>query len=219
MGVGYSPAMHKRLVLRVGIIMLLMFGVRVANSTDYWVPNAGEIVAGRSVGDLKLGDSQSRVSEIFRLKPNIDQETFLISGPTSCHRKEIHWLDMEKKSGKFVVHNGVWIYLKEDRVVQVESMTPRFRTPEGITEHSGAEQIRHSYRDLQTFTLTNSGSKINGYRDLVYWVDKRKGIAFEFQGRFVSKIAIFAADTQFQPEGCVDEPQTWKELVPYSLEP
>jgi hypothetical protein len=208
--------MHKHLALRLGIVML-MLGAAVAKSTDYLVPKAGEIVAGQRVGDLRLGDSRSRISEIFSLKPNIDQEISLIS--TSCPRTEIHWLDMEKKSGKFVVHNGVWIYLKEDLVVQVESMTPRFRTPEGITEHSNPEQVRRSYRNLQAFTLTNSGSKINGYRDLVYWVDKRKGIAFEFHGRFVSKIAIFAADTQFQPEGCVDEPQSWKELVPYSLEP
>jgi hypothetical protein len=210
--------------LRVGILMLL-FGSGVAKSTDYGLPKTGAIIAGLSVGDLRLGDSRDRISEIFRFKQGIDQETFLIAGPTSCHRKEIHWLDMEERNGKLVVHNGVWIYAKEDRVAQIESMTPRFRTPEGITEQSRPEQVRHSYKNLQAFGLVNSGSKINGYRDLVYWVAKEKGIAFEFyydnvrHRRLVSKIAIFAPDTQFQPEGCVDEPQSWKELVPYSLEP
>lgn len=193
--------------------------------TDYVVPRPGVIVAGNSVGDLRLGDARDRISEIFRLKPNIDGEVFLISGPLACHRTEIHWLDMEKKNQELVVHNGVWIYVKDDRVFQIESETPRFRSPEGLTEQSLPEQVRHSYKNLEAFALINSSNKINGPRDLVYWVNTEKGIAFEFyynqvrRRRLVAKIAVFTPETTFQPQGCVDEPQVWKKLELYSLEP
>jgi hypothetical protein len=200
-------------------------GKKTVSSTEFAVPKPGLIIAGHSVGDLRLGDARDRISEMFRRKPNVDGEVFLDSAPLACHRTEIHWLDMERINRKLVVHSGVWIYVKDDRVFQIESETPRFRTPEGVTEQSLPEQVRRTYKNLQAFALMSSSNKINGPRDLVYWVDQEKGIAFElyYNGvrnrRLVAKIAVFAPETTFQPRGCVDEPQVWNKLRPYSLEP
>ena len=55
-------------------------------------------------------------------------------------------------------------------------------------------------------------------RDLIYWVDKNAGIAFELycnerkKQRLVRSIDVFEKGADYQPEGCVSPPQLWREL-------
>jgi hypothetical protein len=138
---------------------------------------------------------------------------------SSCGgRSEIHWLDFEKQI------DGVFVYLKADRAVQIESATPRFHTREGITIYSSPQLLRKHFPEMRAFVLVNSGGTVNGGKDLIYWVDQKRGIAFELyydrrvRNRRVWKTIVFNPGTEFQPEGCVVEPQTWHELEPYALD-
>ncbi|MBI3646762.1 MAG: hypothetical protein HY233_12460, partial [Acidobacteriales bacterium] len=174
------------------------------------------IVPGRSVGGLDLGDDRARTLQLFPKKPNMDEE---YKYPFCGGYSEIHWLDFEKKI------DGVFVYLKAERVIQIESATPRFRTREGITIYSSPELLRKHFPEMRAFVLLNSGGTVNGGKDLIYWVDQKRGIAFELyydrrvRNRRVWKTIVFNPGTEFQPEGCVVEPQTWHELEPYALDP
>ncbi len=165
---------------------------------------------------MRLGDARDTVLMLLPMKPSIDSEYDYFS----CGlRKEIHWLDLEKKA------SGLFVYLREGKVFQIESGTPRFRTPEGITLGGYPSKVRRHYPDLRTFVLRYSGGDVVGGRDLIYWVDQSRGIAFEFyfdrraKKRLVLKVIVFDPITDFAPAGCVVEPQEWAELPPYSLEP
>lgn len=68
-----------------------------------------------------------------------------------CARTEIHWLDLDTDS------NGLFIYLKEGRIFQIEVDTPRYRTAEGITNDSSPEDVRRHYPQVQTYVLLGSG--------------------------------------------------------------
>jgi hypothetical protein len=180
------------------------------------------IEPGRRVGALQLGDTRERVIEIFPKKPNYDEE-YNYDG--MCPRTEIHWLDIDLTHENEPVSNGVFVYLKEGHVFQIEAATPRFHTADGITENSTPEEVRRHHQQLKSYVLSNSGAKVNGGRDLVYWIDRQNGIAFEFyydsagRKRRVSKVIVFQPGTDMQPEGCISAPQELHQLEPFALEP
>ena len=180
------------------------------------------IQPGRSVGLLCLGDTRQRVLELFPNKPNYDEQ---YSYGEPCPSSEIHWLDIDPSKENGPVYNGLFIYLRGGRVFQIEAATPRFRTANGITEGSSPEDVRRRYPQLHAYVLLNSGTEVEGGRDLIYWVDSQSGIAFEFQydnktrNRYVSKVIVFEPGSEFQPEGCVQPQQEWRGLGPFALEP
>lgn len=98
------------------------------------------------------------------------------------------------------------------------------KTADGITENSTPKEVRHHHPQLASFVSPNSGAKVNGGRDLIYWIDRVSGIAFEFsysaelKSHFVSKVIVFAPNSDFQPEGC-GSPEDLHKLEPFSLEP
>lgn len=192
----------------------------VATNPKSGVNSANLIVPGRRVGHLQLGDTRQRVLQLFAKKPNVDEEYTYPHPESGCGTiSEIHWLDLELDAA------GVFVYLENGHVFQIESATQRFRTAEGITESSSPEEIRRHYPRLRAYQLVHSGADIVGGRDLIYWVGRDQGIAFEFayhrraDRRLVYRIIVFEPDTEFLPRGCVEEPQEWRELLPFSLEP
>jgi hypothetical protein len=193
-----------------------------ASARDPASTDATLIIPGQSVGLLRLGDTRERTFELFPKKANYDEE-YTYGEP--CPRTEIHWLDIDPGKENETVSNGVFVYLKQGRVVQIESATPRYRTSEGITEDSSPEDVRRSYPELQAYALTGSGAEVVGGRDLIYWVEGPKGIAFELyydhktNKRRVRKIIVFEPARDFRPEGCVSPPQELRQLKPFTLEP
>jgi hypothetical protein len=183
------------------------------------VTDTARINPGVGVGALRLGDTRERALELFPKKPNYDAEYNYDQRFGPCAFTEIHWLDS--------AHLGRWgafIYIKEEHIFQIAIDTPRYSTPQGITSDSSPDDVRAHYSQLQAYALLHSGTKINGGRDLIYWVDRQKGIAFEFyydrsvDARRVGRISVFEPGTAFQPQGCVSPPQEWRELEPFALE-
>ena len=131
----------------------------------------------------------------------------------------MHWYDFEQSS------NGIFAYLKDGRIFQIEAGTLRYATADGITADGSPQDVRTHHPQLQAYALLHSGAKVNGGRDLIYWVDRQKGIAFEFyydrrvDGRRVASIIVFTPGTEFLPKGCVAPPREWRELEPFALEP
>lgn len=169
---------------------------------------------GLSVGPLRLGDTHQRTTELFPLKPNIDQE---FSQPRGCG-KELNWVDLTNPQV-----GNMFVRFKDGIVFQIDVATTRFHLTEGIAINSSPQEVRKHYQGLHAYLLSNITS--TEVRPLVYWVDAEKGIAFAFapyrrkHGRYVSKIIVFQPRSEICPsDDSADSPDK-QELAPYSLEP
>ncbi len=172
------------------------------------------IEPGSRVGPLKLGDTRDRALELFPKKAE-DQEWQNSCGTT------LDWVDAENPTG----HGDLLIRLKKGKVFQIESTTTRFHTAEGITTFDHSEKIASAYKDLRAFTLLTPPAPALGDRPLVFWIDKKKGIAFTFayypreHKRYLYKITVFEPNKNFCPEEETTSSPKWQSIPPYALEP
>src|SRR5579872_371985 len=172
------------------------------------------IEPGVSMGPLKISESRDRALELFPKKA-IDQEWEDPCGST------IDWTDNTNPVG----HGDVFIRLKKGKIYQIESSTTRFHTAEDITTFDPPEKVAHAYKDMRAFVLLTAPNPALGSRPLVFWVDKKKGIAFELaydvshHKRYVYKIIVFEPSKNFCPEQETINSNKWQSIAPYSLEP
>jgi len=173
------------------------------------------IVPGKSVGLVHLRDTRETVLDVLPLKKDMDREYAYRSGSS-----EIDWLDQESHD----VRGEVRFFLRDGRIFQIASATPRFRTRSGITIYTPPDTVKRNCPALRSYVLLNSGGEEVGGRDLVYWVNRAKGIAFEFhfypkrRRRLVYSVIVFEPDSDFFPRGESVSSNKWRELPPYSLE-
>ena len=172
------------------------------------------IEPGSRVGPLKLGDTRERALELFPKKAE-DQEWENSCGTT------LDWVDAENPTG----HGDLLIRLRKGKVFQIESTTTRFHTAEGITTFDHSEKIASAYKDLRAFTLLTPPAPALGDRPLVFWIDKKKGIAFTFayypkeRKRYLYKITVFEPNKNFCPEEETTGSPKWQSIPAYALEP
>jgi hypothetical protein len=173
------------------------------------------IEPGLSVGPLKLGDTRDRALELFPKKDE-DQEWNNSCGTT------LDWVDSANRTGR----GDLFIRLnKKGKVFQIESSTTRFHTAEGITTFDHADKVASAYKDLHAFTLLTPPDPARGDRPLVFWIDKKKGIAFVFayypkeHKRYLYKIIVFEPNKNFCPEEETTNSSKWQAIPSYALEP
>jgi hypothetical protein len=172
------------------------------------------IEPGVSVGSLKLGDTRERVQELFPKKYE-DQEWENHCGTT------FNWVDTENK----IRGGNLFIRFKKGKIFQIDSATTRFHTAEDIAPLDSPEKVASAYRDLKAFTLLTAPVAALGDRPLIFWVDKKKGIAFTFayypaqHKRYLYQITVFVPGKTFCPQEETTDSPMWQEIRPYSLEP
>ncbi len=172
------------------------------------------IEAGHSVGPLKLGDSAERALQLFPRKA-IDQ-----SWDDSCGTT-FDWTDSSNPEG----HGDVFIRVKNGKVFQIESSTSRFHTAEDITTFGAPEKVRNAYKDMRAWVLLTPPSPALGSRPPVFWIDTKKGIAFELaydaphHKRYVYKVIVFEPNKTFCPEQETVGSVKWQSINPYAVEP
>lgn len=172
------------------------------------------IEPGHSLGPLKLGDSQDHALELFP-KKDIDQEWEDACGTT------VDWTDSNNPVG----HGDVFIRVKKGKVFQIESSTTRFHTAEDITTFDSPEKVEKSYKELRAWVLLMQPSPALGSRPPVFWIDKKKGIAFELaydaphHKRYVYKVIVFEPNRMFCPEQETVNSLKWQQIDPYRVEP
>src|SRR5579863_979962 len=170
---------------------------------------------GQRVGPLKIGDSQDRALALFPLKQGVDQQWDDKCGTT------LDWVDSTNPNGR----GELFIRLKKGKVFQIESSTNRFHTAEGIAALDSPSSIREHFKDLRAYTLLTPPLPTLGDRPLVFWIDKKKGIAFTLafypkeHKRYIYKIIVFVPGKEFCPEEESTSSPKWQEIPPYSLEP
>jgi len=172
------------------------------------------IEPGLSVGPLKLGDTRERALELFPKKDE-DQEWENHCGTT------LDWVDSTNRTGR----GDVFIRLKKGKVFQIESATTRFHTAEGLTTFDHGDKVAGAYKDLRAYTLLTPPVPALGSRPLVFWIDKKKGIAFVFayypkeRKRYLYKIIVFEPNKTFCPEEESIGSSKWQAIPSYALEP
>jgi|SRR5579859_996169 len=172
------------------------------------------IDAGAGLGPLRLGDSRDRALELFPKKAE-DQEWEDPCGST------LDWVDTSNPVGR----GDVFIRLKKGKVFQIESSTTRFATPEGITTFDSPEKVASSYKELRAGVLLTTPNPALGDRPLVFWFDKKKGIAFTLaydpshHKRYVYKITVFEPNKNFCPEQETINSTKWQNIDSYRVEP
>lgn len=172
------------------------------------------IDAGAAVGPLKLGDSRARTLELFPKKPE-DQEWEDPCGTT------IDWVDTTNPMGR----GDLFIRLKKGKVFQIESSTTRFQTAEGITTFDSPNKVASSYKDLRAGVLLTTPNPSLGDRPLVFWYEKKRGIAFTLaydpsrHKRYVYKITVFEPNKNFCPEQETINSAKWQNIDSYRVEP
>jgi hypothetical protein len=169
---------------------------------------------GLAVGPIKIGDNRERALELFPKKAE-DQEWDDDCGST------IDWVDTSNPMGR----GDLFIRMKKGRVFQIESSTTRFHTAEDITTFDPPEKVRSTYKDMRAYVLLTPPSPALGDRPLVFWVDRKKGIAFSFaydpshHKRYIYKIIVFEPNKEFCPELEKTSSPKWQSIAPYSIEP
>jgi hypothetical protein len=170
---------------------------------------------GLHLGPLKLGDNRDRALELFP-KKDVDQEWDDPCGKT------LDWVDTTNSMG----HGDVYVRInKKGKIFQIESSTTRFHTPEGITTFDPPEKVRMAYKDMRAYVLLTPPSPALGSRPLVFWLDKKRGIAFALaydpphRKRYIYKIIVFEGNKDFCPEQDKTSSNNWHPIQPYAVEP
>lgn len=187
------------------------------------------IVPGVGVGPLMLG---IRLGRLANLVPpgwrgamtdpgGIREDQFVrLEG---CGRKvrELYWPTTPDPS--YAARGIVLVYLAGTKVFLIELQSPDYRTSTGLAVGSQPSSVKREFAPLEAYALLHDNPPSQGGRDLIYWVNESKGIAFAFAyegptfGRRVWSVDVFKPGTRFLPGGCVQYPQRWKKLTPYAI--
>ena len=197
---------------------LLAVGLTAQTLGKQLTGESTSVIAGLGVGPLKLGDSRKRTLELFPFKQNVDQE---YDQSEECGT-EMNWVDLRDPK-----HDGnLFIHLRAGAVFQIDASDPSFRTPDGISFLSSPEQVRRRHPKLDAWILSgNHGGEALGQRPLVYWIDRRAGIAFAFaysqseRKRYLWEIIVFKPGSDICPHDDSTNASDKKKLAPFSLEP
>jgi hypothetical protein len=201
-------------ILIVLTVLLPAAPSRGAQSDSISIGDRNLIEAGLRVGGLKLGDNRARVLELFPKKSE-DQEW-----ENKCGTM-LDWVDASNPTGR----GDVFVRLKKDKVFQIESATTTFHTAEGITTFDHPEKIASAYKDMKAYTLLTPPNSALGNRPLVFWMDKKRGIAFVFayypaeHKRYLYKTIVFEPNKNLCPEEETIGSPKWQAIPAYATEP
>ena len=148
------------------------------------------IEPGLSVGPLKLGDTRQRALELFPKKDE-DQEWTDACGST------LDWVDSSNRTGR----GDLFIRLNKRRAKILPRLSPpppASRLPKALhTTFDHGDEVASAYKNLTAYTLLTPPVPALGDRPLVFWIDKKRGIAFVFayypkeHKRYLYKTIVF----------------------------
>jgi hypothetical protein len=170
------------------------------------------VLPGTSVAGVKLGDDAAHFEQVFPKHPTSDNHSPSGGVGDGCPTEIYYWSDLALET------SVVTAYLNAGQISQISTQGPLFSLPNDLKTGATEEQVEREYPKGLGYVLSGSASRLNGGRNLVYWVDRAAGVAFKLtwwprkKERTVSGIDIFPKGSDFRPEGCISPPQQWKKL-------
>jgi hypothetical protein len=139
----------------------------------------------------------------------------------NCKYRVVKWyIEHPSKKGNILEAT----FSADNRVVQLKIEGPHFTTPEGISNEDTSDIVKENYTDIESYVdmgIQIPFENVEGFP--VYWVDKNKGIAFEFYRNRKEKkwrifsIIVFNTNDEFFPGYCAKDNKYWKKLPPFEL--
>lgn len=180
---------------------------------------AALIMPGTSVGPIRLGEDTASLRLLIPLE---DTGVFhYYPGAGGCGRSidEIDWPPHRSPGNATVA-----IFLTGGQVFQIESRSPLYHTKSGLTVRDSPADVKRQFQGLEAYVRLNEHDPATGDRDFIYWISRAMGIAFTFayygpkEGRRLYAVDVFRPGADFRPSGCVEPPQVWRRLAPYTIE-
>jgi hypothetical protein len=200
----------KRLIL--SCLLLVSSGLMSRSAQGQIGPRRDLVLPGMSVDGVELGGSPSSFQAVFSQHPGQVGAQIGRSGAAQCPDGVYYGSDLARDTSVATA------YLKGGAISQLSVQGPVFSLPNGLKTGATEEQVRQASPKAQMYVLLHSGNKVNGGRDLHYWVDEEAGVAFKLAWwqskklRSVSGIDIFPKGSAYRPEGCISTPQQWEKL-------
>lgn len=134
-------------------------------------PKPWAIVPGSSIGLVKLGASRKSVRQ-------------LLGKPSKTYRRkdglrEDTWIDPHSSNDVGYPYRVIVIY-KKDKVVQVETSSPKFSTVGGFSTKNNIGQARRLFGHLKTARYGVEAPEGGGYIEY-YYDSVERGVAFAFK--------------------------------------
>jgi hypothetical protein len=169
--------------------------------------NVDVIKPGIGVGNLKIGATR-------------DQALASRSDPPGTWQDDCGEVLTWSATSRSGVAGTLIARLRNGVVVQIDSANSAFHTAEGITADSRPEVVRERYKQLRAYASDITDMAL-GDKPVVYWIDTKKGIGFEFayfpeeRRRYLYAVIVFRVDGDLCPDGNKPDPQHWHEIAPY----
>jgi hypothetical protein len=185
--------------------------------TQVLQPDEHHIVPGSRVGPLRIGDSKETAFRLFVPKAGTD-----LQYDDECG-SAYDWVQLD---GAGVSRGNVTIRFRHGVVTQIESGSPTYATDDGVRLYDSPDKVRRHWHALAAYALLPGSPDATGGLPLIFWVNEKRGIAFEFafsqekQQRYLYSTIVFAPDTHFCTEGQGESPdsRTWRPLPPYATQ-
>lgn len=148
------------------LICLFMITAAV-NAVAQGANSSSKIVAGHSIGRIKIGDSSKEIVKRYGQPTNIFHRSTGI--------KEYVW-DFTKPED-YAVHDEIRLIFASDRVIQIKVTSPQYSLPGGYAPGTTLAQVFQKYKNLKKnvyIVLNETGS---GYQAHFY-DDVKAGVAF-----------------------------------------
>lgn len=132
-----------------------------------------------------------------------------------CTYSELHWFPPTKRDGS-VDGDGIFAFVKEGKVFEL-MFGKGFYTAYGVKHALTLKDLKKKIA-APLFELTNSANTATNGENLLFMIERDKGIAYELAAayktreRIVSGIYVFRPSFEFLPWGCVDENQSLREV-------
>lgn len=180
-------------------------------------PDDLRIVPGSRVGLLHIGDSKETALRLFVFKPGSDK----------LYEDECgggyDWVSLDRAG---ISRGQVTIHFRDDVVTQIESASPFYRTADDTRIHDPPEKVRSHWPGFKAYALLPGSPDALGGLPLIFWLNQRKGFAFEFafdqerQRRYLYSMIVFSPGAHLCPEGEGERlgPETWRPLAPYATQ-
>jgi len=175
---------------------------------------------GKGVGGLSLGDGVAQFEAVFPKTPGGWNHDFT-GGGKGCPKEFYYWFNK--------VHNSsdLKAYMTGEQISLISVSGPKFALQDGIISlywpkdrpsGTSMKQVEQTYPAGHLYSLAGTDSDLENGRDLLYWVDRKAGIAFQLvwipsqKQRLVQKVDVFPPGTAFRPQGCIFPEEQYKEV-------
>jgi len=167
--------------------------------------NNSTIIAGFGTENIHIGMSRDELISVLG-KPNNEFPTM-----TSCKYSVLQWYK-SYSDGSVEDGDGVFCYLRDNKVFEVAFSSPRFITQNRISYGTKWIELLNVLDKKDFFTLSGSSNAATNYELLDYGINMRSGIAYESGGnalneKTVNSIYVFSPSDSFHPKGCLGKDQ------------